>query len=240
MLLEFITKWKLEEKKCVEIGSSKGLFQDLVHDYTGVDIGEHLSVHYHKKYVVASGANLPFRDQSFDAIFSYTTYEHIPGIEIALKEIVRILKPKGVCLFAPAWHTRSWFAQGYKLRRYNGLTIGQKLIKFSIPFRDHVLIRWPLVFGRRLYRLCVQEISGNQPRPLEYKRLKPNYEVYWQSDSDACNSIDPFDVILWFKSRGFVCHGYRSLIRTLFVRTDALEFQKSAAKSTTIGNSTHL
>lgn len=240
VLLSFIRKWKLEGKKCLEIGSSKGLFQDLVNDYTGVDIVEHLSVYYHKKYVVASGANLPFRDQSFDAIFSYTTHEHIPDIEAALKEIVRVLKQKGVCLFAPAWHTRPWFAQGYQLRSYSNLNLSQKMAKLSIPLRDFILIRWPLVFLRRIYRLCLQIKYRKQPRPLKYKRLKPNYDVYWQADSDACNSIDPFNVILWFESRGFVCHGYRSLIKTLFVRTNALEFQESGAKSSRVGNSTHL
>jgi SAM-dependent methyltransferase len=226
VLVEFINKWNLKDKKCLEIGSSKGLLQNLFNNYTGVDIAENLSVYYNKKYVVASGANLPFCDQSFDAIFSYATHEHIPDIEKALQEIVRVLKSGGVCLFAPAWHTRPWFAQGYKLRSYGDLTLSQKLVKFSIPLRDFVLIRWPLVFLRRFYRLWGQITHGKQATPLKYKKLRPNYEVYWQSDSDACNSIDPFDIILWFRSRGFICHGYKSLIKTLFVRTYALELQR--------------
>ena len=115
-LSEFIGKWKLQDKRCLEIGSNKGLFQDLVYDYTGIDIVQQLSANYHKNYIVASGANLPFYDQSFDAIFSYATHEHIFDIELALEEIIRVLRLNGVCLFAPAWHSRPWFSQGYKIR----------------------------------------------------------------------------------------------------------------------------
>jgi ubiquinone/menaquinone biosynthesis C-methylase UbiE len=57
--------------------------------------------------VVASGAHLPFSNESFQGIFTLTTHEHIPELEEALNEIIRILKPGGICLFSPAWHTRS-------------------------------------------------------------------------------------------------------------------------------------
>jgi SAM-dependent methyltransferase len=226
VLVEFIKKWNLKDKKCLEIGSSKGLFQDLVDDYTGVDITETLSRYYHKTFISVYGSELPFPDESFDAVFTYATHEHIPDVETALTEIVRVLKPDGVCLFAPAWHTRPWFAQGYQVRPYNQLTLREKIIKFSIPYRDFMLIRWPLVLLRRFLRLLVYLLSNAQPKRLRYKEIKANYEVYWQSDSDACNSLDPFDVILWFKSRGFICHDYNSLLKALFVRSYALELQK--------------
>lgn len=226
ILRNFIQKWQLFEKKCLEIGSSKGLFQDMVHDYTGVDVAGNLASHYHKKYVVVSDARLPFPDNSFDAIFTYATHEHIPDIETALEEIVRILKPGGVCLFAPAWHTRPWFAKGYQIRPFGTLSIKEKFIKVSIPFRDCILFRWPLVFLRRVARLVIFIINPGKTRKLKYKKLNANYETYWQSDSDACNSFDPFDVIIWFRSRKFTCHGYEKLFKALFVRAFALELQK--------------
>ncbi len=54
LLVDFLTKWNLKDKRCLEIGSSKGLFQDLVHDYIGVDVASQLSQYYHKKFFVAS------------------------------------------------------------------------------------------------------------------------------------------------------------------------------------------
>jgi len=227
MLVEFTKKWNLKDKKCLEIGSSKGLFQDLVDNYTGVDIAETLSRYYHKNYITVHGSELPFPDEAFDAVFTYATHEHIPDLETALIEIVRVLRPGGVCLFAPAWHTRPWFAEGYKMRSFSEFNFKGKLIKLSIPIRDFILIRWPLIIFRRLVRWFFYILSAGQPKALKYKQLKANYEIYWQSDSDACNSIDPFDVIVWLKSRGLIVHRYEDLLKALFVRTTALEFQKT-------------
>jgi SAM-dependent methyltransferase len=226
-LIGFIEKWNLRDKKCLEVGSSKGLFQDLVNDYTGADIAETLACYYHKKFIPVHGSKLPFPAESFDAVFTYATHEHIPDLEVALTEIIRVLRLGGVCLFAPAWHTRPWFAQGYEVRSYKDLSLKGKIIKLTIPFRDSVLIRWPLVFLRRLSGVFIYFLSCGRPKPLRYRKLRANYEKYWQSDSDACNSLDPFDVILWFKSRGVICHRYNNLLRALFVRAYTLELQKS-------------
>ena len=226
MLSQFVQKWGLTNKRCLEIGSSKGLFQDIVDDYTGVDVAESLSGYYHEKFFPVSGAELPFFDNTFDGIFTYATHEHIPELETALEEIVRVLKPGGACLFAPAWHTRPWFAGGYQVRPYADLRWRERMIKFTIPLRDLVLIRWPFVFLRRLTSLFMYIVSRGTPKPLRFKKLAANYEQYWQSDSDACNSLDPFDAILWFRSRNVTCHGYRNLWKALFVRTYALELQK--------------
>jgi len=225
LLMRFLDKWELQSRRCLEIGSSKGLFQDVVDDYTGVDIAESLSSFYHKKFIPVLDAHLPFSKDSFDAIFTYAEHEHIPDLETALPEIVRVLKPGGVCLFAPAWHNRSWFAQGYAVRPYSDLPWQGKLIKFSIPFRDFILICWPRIFLRRLTHLLLYAIS---PRdiPIRYKKLKANYDQFWQSDSDACNSLDPFDVILWFRSRGIICHGQENLLKALYFRSPSLELQK--------------
>jgi len=226
-LQRFIEKWDLYDKKCLEIGSAKGLFQDMVQHYTGVDVAENLSDYYHKKYVVIADARLPFPNESFEGIFTYATHEHIPDLETALQEIVRVLAPGGVCLFAPAWHTRPWFAEGYQVRPFSDLPLKGKLIKISISLRDFALVRWPKVLLKRLLGLVLFAFDrGGRLRPLKYKKLKANYEVFWQSDSDACNSLDPFDVILWFRSRRIICHGYQNLLKALYVRTIALELQK--------------
>lgn len=226
ILTDFLDEWELCDKKCLEIGSAKGLFQNLVDDYTGVDVAERLAEYYHKNFLVVDGAHLPFPDASFDGIFTYATHEHIFELEVALEEIVRVLKPGGVCLFAPAWHTRTWFSRGYQVRAYAQLTWTQRIIKATIPLRDAPIIRWPAIIMRRLLRLCTFIITRGQPKLLKYKRLTANYERYWQSDSDACNSLDPFDVILWFRSRGLRSCGYESLLKALCVRTFALVLQK--------------
>ena len=51
LLTAFIGKWNLRHKKCLEIGSATGLFQDLVRDYTGVDVASGLSPGLYKLFV---------------------------------------------------------------------------------------------------------------------------------------------------------------------------------------------
>lgn len=46
---------------------------------------------------VAVGETLPFPDESFDLIFSSSTFEHVKSPEVALRELARILRPQGSC-----------------------------------------------------------------------------------------------------------------------------------------------
>lgn len=62
----FIKKYNLENGKALEIGSGNGKYQDIVGDYTGVDISDSPSKLYHKKYVVLKeNEKYPFSDDHF-------------------------------------------------------------------------------------------------------------------------------------------------------------------------------
>jgi SAM-dependent methyltransferase len=224
-LSAFIERFQLRDKKCLEIGSSGGFFQDMVEDYWGTDIAESLAKYYHKPYRVAKGSHYPFEDEMFDAVWTITVYEHIPELQEALLEIKRLLKPGGVVLFAPAWQCRSWAADGYAVRPYSDFDWKGKLVKASIPIRNSVLWRSLFIFPKRSVR-HLAFLFGYQFRYIRYKRLKANYTVYWTSDSDACNSIDPHDAILWFLSHGFECVSHPTHLSAFFVRTGALIFSK--------------
>ena len=225
-LKAFIETYALQDKKCLEIGSSGGGFQDMVADYTGTDIAESLRQYYHKPYRIATSAHYPFDDQTFDAIWTITVYEHIPELQQALLEIKRLLKPGGVVLFAPAWQCRTWAADGYAVRPYRDFGLGGKLIKALIPLRNHPLWRLIFIAPKRLWRHS-RFLLGHKYEEIQYKPLKPNYETYWITDSDACNHIDPHDAILWFISQGFECLSHPTHMKALLVRTGALVFRKS-------------
>lgn len=225
-LSQFIARYGLASKRCLEIGSSGGFFQDLVDDYWGTDIADSLAQFYRKPYRVANEDSYPFDDEFFDAIFTISVYEHVPHLQEALLEIRRLLKPGGLVYFSPAWQCRSWASRGYAVRAYRDLDWNGKLIKFSIPVRDSVWFRSAFIFPKRAYRQ-LQYLLGKRFGVIKYKKLIPNYEIFWTSDSDACNSIDPHDAILWFLSHGFECLSHRGHVRTLMVRTGALVFRKS-------------
>jgi len=132
-LLHFVEKYGLRSKRCLEVGCGRGAFQDIVDDYMGVDISSTVGRYLHKPFVTSSATNLPFTEDSFDAIWSYAVLEHVPEPEQA-----------------------------------------------------------------------------------------PNYNKYWMSDSDALNSMDPFDAILWFISRNDESISYPSLFSAIKIRTGAL------------------
>ncbi len=224
-LSAFISQYGLKDKKCLEIGSAGGLFQDMVTDYHGTDIAESLAKYYHKPYRVAEYGHYPFDDAVFDAIWTLSVYEHIPELNDALLEIKRLLKPGGVVYFAPAWQCRPWAAEGYAVRPYSDFGLKGKLIKASIIIRDTVLWRFLFLFPKRMVNL-LRFLLGHKFKRIHYKPLNANWDTYWTSDSDACNHIDPHDAILWFLSNGFACLTHPTTLKVLFIRRGGLVFQR--------------
>ncbi len=223
-LNHFLARYSLHDKKCLEVGCGRGVFQDLVPDYTGIDYSTTVGADLHKPFVACSATNMPFADDTFDAIWSYAVLEHVPEPELALAEIRRVLKPGGLLLLAPAWNCRPWAADGYPVRPYADFNLWGKLIKASIPVRDSVLFRAIGVFPRRFLRLLAAAFSRG-PKRFSYRVLTPNYDHFWMSDSDAINSMDPFDAIRWFLSRGDSCLSHPTRLRQFLVRTGALVFE---------------
>jgi hypothetical protein len=64
------------------------------------------------------------------------------------------------------------------------------------------LKRMASLIPNRLVRSAAAQLG---PTKLHYRRLVPNYEKYWVPDSDAINSIDSHEAMLWFLSRGDEC-----------------------------------
>ena len=56
----------------------------------------------HQNVVNGAGENLPYRDKSFDVILSHEVIEHVADDSLAVREMVRVLKPGGrITLFCP-------------------------------------------------------------------------------------------------------------------------------------------
>ena len=221
----FAAEFGLAGKKCLEVGCGRGAFQSLVRHYVGVDISAEVGPSLDKPFVVASAARLPFQSEKFAAIWSFHALEHVMAPEHALAEMRRVLEPMGLLLLAPAWHCRPWAAQGYATRRYSDLSWQHKLVKASLIVRERLLWRACSVLPRRIWSLMLW-LAWRMPVRMRYKRLQPNYEAILQADSDACVSMDPFDVWLWFASRGDLCASHPNLLSALMLRHGALVFRK--------------
>src|SRR3989339_851161 len=102
----FLDKFiKLSGNKILDVGSGPGrdglILQQAGKDVVCVDASEamvKLSADRGLNSIVASFDNLPFENNSFDGVWSYTALLHIPkkSIDIPLQEIFRILKPSGI------------------------------------------------------------------------------------------------------------------------------------------------
>jgi SAM-dependent methyltransferase len=217
----FIRQYGLEKARILEVGSGTGTLQDIVADYTGLDIAGSQRRFYHKQFVEASATAMPFKDGEFDAIWTINVLEHVPKPELALREMRRVLKNKGLLYLQAAWQCRSWAAEGYMVRPYSDFDIQGKLVKASIPLRDSTAYRALYTFPIRLTRFVATVLMGI-PTNFHYHLLTPNYTHYWVADSDAINSMDAYEAILWFKSRGDEVLSYDGIIDPFFVRTGTI------------------
>jgi SAM-dependent methyltransferase len=199
---QFVAQYGLQKGAMLDIGSGRGYLQDVVENYTGLDISSSVGRFYHKRFVLGSATAMPFPDNSFDGGWSIWVLEHVPNPEQALSEVRRVMKNNAVFFWYPAWNCRPWFAQGYQVRPYSDFDWQGKLIKASIPIRDS---DWFLGLERFSIRTLRAAAAGFGPTRLHYRILEPNYKVYWQGDSDALNDIDRYEAMLWFKSRGDEC-----------------------------------
>ncbi len=198
----FVDQFGLQRRRILDVGAGRGYLQDIVEDYTGLDIAASASRFFHKPFVLGSATAMPFANNEFDAVWSIWVLEHVPNPEQALREMRRVLKDGGLLYLYPAWNCKWWAAEGYDQRPYSDFSLVGKLRKASIPFS----IAWS-AFSQTPVRLlryaCVR--SAKESSVLHYTRLSPNYQKYWQADSDAVNSLDRYETALWFLSRGDLC-----------------------------------
>ena len=141
----------------------------------------------------------------------------------------RVLKNNALLLLQPAWFCRSWAADGYPVRRYSELDLQGWIAKASIVIRDSVFFRGLHILPRRVVRL-IRILTLNRTLRFKYKKLTANYSHYWMADSDAVNSMDPFEAILYFVTRGDFCINYPRLASQFLVRTGPLIFRICKAK----------
>jgi SAM-dependent methyltransferase len=198
----FVKRFNLSDRPVLEIGSGRGYLQDVAQNYTGLDISPTVARFYHKKFILGSATAMPFPNDSFDGVWSIWVFEHVPNPEQAFHEARRVTRDNGVLLLLPAWNCAPWAAEGYEVRPYADFDTVGKLIKASIPLRSSWPFRGITLIPNRIVRSLIARFG---PTRLRYRRLAPNYEKYWVADSDAVNSIDRHEAMLWFRSRGDEC-----------------------------------
>lgn len=128
--------------------------------YIGVDVIE--KGHSHEKEPVDiyyDGEILPFRDETFDSLFSSEVFEHVFNLETVLTELKRVLKKGGLALFTVpfVWDEHEI---PYDFGRYSSFGIkyllekkGFQVIKLekSTKFLETIFQLWNLYLYYKLY-----------------------------------------------------------------------------------------
>lgn len=181
------------------------LYQEFPH-YFPLDISFSSIKRYVEKFnrpgIVANAEKLPFKDQSIDCIFTHTFLEHPLHPERVVSEIARIIKPGGLVVHKDAWFCRWWQRFGVVgLKHVKNMTWKERMIYTTSRVTEFPLVKYPPVILNRAFKEVF--LPPQNPLPLCYKKLKPNYKLSLGCDEDAASSIDPFDVIRFYESRGF-------------------------------------
>lgn len=204
----------------LEVGSGRGYLQDIVENYTGLDISSNVSRFYHKKFVQGSATAMPFADGVFDGGWTIWVLEHVPNPEQALSEMRRVMKNNAVLFLFPAWSCQGWAAEGYRVRPYSDFDWQGKLLKASLLVRDRSAYQAAERIPARTARLLASWFAA--PARLHYRRLTPNHQTYWEADSDAINGIDRHETMLWFRTRGDECLNCEGLAGTPLMKSTPL------------------
>ncbi len=205
--------------KWLEVGCGRGTLQDAVEDYTGVDIAETVAPFLHKPFRCSPAEKLPFEDDCFDGAWSYAVLEHVKNPGRALTEMRRVLKSGGILLLSPAWQCRPWAGKNYARKPYRELSAFDRVRKSLIPLRDSVVFRAISVVPGRLFRWTGYLLHAGPTRFRTRRLPEPDGVEYRGVDSDARHHMDPFEAILWFRSRGDRVRSHPGWLRALTVRT---------------------
>lgn len=123
---------RLDGAKVLEVGCGTGRFSKRIAgigaDLTVLDIGATLVDKVARTLsctgVVGSACNLPFADQTFDAVISSECIEHTPNPERAIEEMCRVCRCGGrVCITSPnkLWYPILIITEKLGLRKFSGI-----------------------------------------------------------------------------------------------------------------------
>lgn len=147
----------------------------------------------------------------------YAGPEHVTKIEQALNEII---------ILRPAWYCEKWLSEGIKVRKYSDLKLMHRLWKFVLPIVDNKIIFKCRIAMRRFNGYFYYNIFHG--KKLKYIKLKANYDYAWEPDSDACNNLDQYSMILWMKQNGCKYLGPKFTIKTM---KDILIFKREISEN---------
>jgi SAM-dependent methyltransferase len=171
----------------------------------------HTSPRQNCRFVCAPDGRLPFADNSFDAVFSTDTFEHVMDLDRAFGEILRVLRPGGSLLtrFGPLFYS----PYGYHL-----------YWACAVPYA-HLVFGLPAILDLRNAR------SGYSTRPATWRDMGLNgrrYREYRRAASRAGFELTRFEPLAVKNLRPLT---WLPALRDLFIFGIDGHLQKPRAKA---------
>ena len=231
----FLLKNISSESVFIELGGSKyqrrsGFPYFFFKNYFPLDISQQSMIGYSELYdrfsISCNAENLPFKNTTIDVIMTHTFLEHTINPNKVLNEIDRVIKKGGYVIHSDAWHCRWWQRFGfYGVKSFNDISFKYKLLYILISFYEIKLFRYFNIVLKRLFKEIL--ITTKNPNKFIFKRLKPNYELNLFCDEDAASSIDPVDLIRFYKSRGYMLVPHLTFFELLFFNNKTIYLKKN-------------
>jgi 2-polyprenyl-3-methyl-5-hydroxy-6-metoxy-1,4-benzoquinol methylase len=146
------------------------------------------------RFYAGSVMELPFPDNSFDVVTSYQMLEHVPDPELALREMLRVLKPGGkFCLVGP-----NCISIGVSLKTIF-IYVWRNRPLSTILFRRVGMQRHPngntlpeavLILLINCIRLSKKLLFPG----VSFTMRKPDLTPPFHGDNDACYLCNPIDI----------------------------------------------
>ncbi len=174
-----LKKFCVHGDRVLDIGCGNGrlleLFNGLELDYIGIDscpelIEEARQIYEKKqkslkvktfKFLIADALDLPFRNNSFDKIFSIAVLHHIPSKELRMKfleQAKKTLKPKGLLILSVwnLWQRKFW---KYHIKYFFLKIIGKSKLDFKDIFYPWKNEHGKIVAQRYLHCFSLNELT---------------------------------------------------------------------------------
>jgi len=137
--------------------------------------------------VVGDALDLPFQTASLDVVMAFEVVEHLPDVERALGEVLRVLRRPGYVLLGVPNHSSLWTPLVDLVR-------GRRRLAFGVDTRRGAW-RW---WRRNAALSAAKRLS----RRAQFLYRPPVLETGLSGDWDAVYYACPLDVIRFFRARG--------------------------------------
>jgi ubiquinone/menaquinone biosynthesis C-methylase UbiE len=157
--------WEEFKGKVLDVGCGLGEFLEEYPNSSGIDINRYCVDYCKEKGLdvkFGSATKIPYKNKSFDGIFCLCVLEHLKRPELAIKEMYRVLKPKGkLVLIVPTelgfrrdkTHVKFWHKENLRelLEKFNFKIERMFYCPFSFKFfRERIFFNELRVIAKKL------------------------------------------------------------------------------------------